>query len=356
VGSKILQTPSQKNIITLDELADRFGGEVVGDGGVKLTGINTLERATAGEISFLSNVKYNKLLAATGASAVIVGPADRDATELPRLVTKNPYLYFAWVTAFFHPPAIPRTGIHPSAVIESGASIAASASVGPFAYIAEGATVGERCIIGSHVSIGQGVVIGDETQLYPRVVIYQDCRIGQRVILHAGVVIGADGFGLAQDQGRWVKIPQVGRVVIGDDVEVGANTTIDRGALDDTVIEEGVKLDNQIQVGHNVRIGANTAIAGCVGIAGSARIGRSCTIGGSAGILGHLEICDNAHISAFTLITKSIKKPGQYTSQLPVMTHEEWLKSASHLKRLDNLADKIKLLQQRLNNLSKDTK
>ncbi|HVK54280.1 MAG TPA: UDP-3-O-(3-hydroxymyristoyl)glucosamine N-acyltransferase [Burkholderiales bacterium] len=350
-----MQTPSQKSLLTLNELARRFGGEVVGDGGVQLAGINTLERAQSGEISFLSNAKYNKLLAATGASAVIVGAADRDATELPRLVTQNPYLYFARVTAFFHPPAIPRPGIHPSAVIEPGASIAASASVGPFAYIAEGVTVGERCIIGSHVSVGQGVVIGDETQLYPRVVIYQDCQIGQRVILHAGVVIGADGFGLAQDQGRWVKIPQVGRVVIGDDVEVGANTTIDRGALDDTVIEEGVKLDNQIQVGHNVRIGANTAIAGCVGIAGSARIGRGCTIGGSAGILGHLEICDNAHISAFTLITKSIKKPGQYTSQLPVMTHEEWLKSASHLKRLDNLADKIKLLQQRLNNLSKDT-
>jgi len=346
-----MQSSTPKPITTLDELANRFGGQVVGDGATPLTGINTLEKAGLGEISFLSNSKYKKFLATTNASALIVGMSDKEATSLPRIVTPNPYLYFAHVTAFFHPAEIPKPGIHPSAVVEPGATVAASASVGPFAYIAEGAVIGERCIIGSHVSVGSRVIVADEVLLYPRVVIYADCEIGNRVILHAGVVIGADGFGLAQDQGRWVKIPQVGRVVIGDDVEIGANTTVDRGALDDTVIEEGVKLDNQIQVGHNVRIGAHTAIAGCVGIAGSAVIGSRCTIGGSAGILGHLEICDNAHVSAFTLITKSIKKPGQYTSQLPVMTHEEWLKSASQLRHLDKLAEKIRSLQQQLHDI-----
>ena len=349
-----MHSPTDKPVVTLDELARRFGGEVAGHGGVQLTGINTLERAGLGEVSFLASGKYRKLLQTTGAAAIILAPADRDATAVPRLVITNPYLCFARVAAFFYPPVRPRPGIHSSAVVEPGARIAASASIGPFAYIAEGAAVGERCVVGSHVSVGGDVSLGEDTQLYPRVVVYPGCRIGKRVILHAGVVVGADGFGLAQDAGRWVKIPQVGRVIMGDDVEVGANTTIDRGALDDTVLEEGVKLDNQIQVGHNVKIGAHTAIAGCVGIAGSAKIGRHCTIGGSAGILGHLEICDNVHISAFTLITKSITQPGRYTSQLPVMTHEEWLKAASHFKHLDRLADKIKALQGRLGELTKD--
>ena len=339
---------AENNAVTLDELARRFGGEVVGRGDVTIKGINTLERAGAGEISFLANGRYRKLLATTGASAVIVAPSDRDAATIPRLVIDNPYLCFARVAGFFHPPEIPPAGVHLSAVIEPGAVVAATASIGPLTYVAAGARVGERCVLGSHVSVGSRVVLGDDTRLYPRVVIYADCEIGRRVILHAGVVVGADGFGLAQDDGHWVKIPQIGRVIIGDDVEVGANTTIDRGALDNTVLEEGVKLDNQIQVGHNVRIGAHTAIAGCVGIAGSASIGRHCTIGGSAGILGHLEICDNVHVSAFTLVTKSITRPGHYTSQLPLMTHEEWLKSASHLKHLDRLADKMQALQRRL--------
>ncbi|MES2355713.1 MAG: UDP-3-O-(3-hydroxymyristoyl)glucosamine N-acyltransferase [Pseudomonadota bacterium] len=346
-----MQPSTEKMVVTLEELGRRLGAEVIGDGSIQLVGINTLEHAGPGEISFLSNSKYKKFLASTKASAVIVGTGERDIIALPHLISRNPYLCFARVTSLFHPPVLPQPGIHPSAVVEPGASVAASASVGPFAYIADGAIIRKHCIIESHVSIGRGVVIGESTRIYPRVVIYADCEIGQRVILHAGVVIGADGFGLAQDEGRWVKIPQIGRVVIGDDVEIGANTTIDRGALEDTVVEEGVKLDNQIQVGHNVRIGAHTAIAGCVGIAGSAKIGRHCTIGGSAGILGHLEICDNAHVSAFTLITKSIKTPGQYTSQLPVMSHEEWLKSASHIKSLDRLAEKIKRLQQRVDDI-----
>jgi UDP-3-O-[3-hydroxymyristoyl] glucosamine N-acyltransferase len=333
--------------VTLAELAIHFGGEVEGDGSVAVNGIGTLESAREGQLSFLSNSKYRRQLADSKASAVIVGEADRDASSLPRIVTANPYLYFARVAQFFHPPPPIVPGIHPNAVVDEGSMVASTSSVGPFAYVGRNVRIGERCMIANHVSIADRVTLGDDCRLLPGVVIYADCHLGDRVILHSGVVIGADGFGLAPDQGRWVKIPQVGRVIIGDDVEIGANTTIDRGALDDTVLEEGVKLDNQIQVGHNVRIGAHTAIAGCAGLAGSAKIGKRCTIGGSAGISGHLEICDDAHISAFTMISKSITKPGRYTSQLPQMSHEEWRNSAPYIRRLDELADKIKALQKR---------
>ena len=334
--------------VTLAQLAQRLGGELCGDGATPLVGINTLERAGPGEISFLANPRYRAQLDATRAAAVIVSPAERDATALPRIVTPNPYLYFARVTGFFHPEETPPPGIHPSALIEPGPHIAATTSVGPFVHIAAGARIGERCIIGAHVDIGRDSEIGDDTRIYPRVVIYHECVIGRRVILHSGVVIGADGFGLAPDEGRWVKIPQVGRALIGDDCEIGANSTVDRGALDDTVLEQGVKLDNLVQIAHNVRVGAHTAMAACSGIAGSARIGAHCTIGGNSGVIGHVTVCDHAHISAFTMVTKSITQPGQYTSQLPLMSHQQWLKSAAHLRRLDRLAERLSALESRL--------
>lgn len=343
-----------ENSVPLVELARRFGGEVVGDGSVRIAGIGTLEQAGERQLSFLANSRYRKQLAQSNAAAVIIGEADRDATTRPRIVTPNPYLYFARVTAFFHPMPAIVPGIHPSAVVEAGSALGSTSSIGALAYLGRNVRIGERCVIGNHVSIADDVTIGDDCRLYPHVVVYQQCRIGSRVILHSGVVIGADGFGLAPDQGRWVKIPQVGRVIIGDDVEIGANTTVDRGALDDTVLEEGVKLDNQIQVAHNVRIGAHTAIAGCTGIAGSAKIGKRCTIGGGAGISGHLEICDDVHISAFTMISKSISRPGRYTSQLPQMTHEEWRNSAPYIRRLDELAEKIKTLQKHLDEALKE--
>jgi UDP-3-O-[3-hydroxymyristoyl] glucosamine N-acyltransferase len=245
---------------------------------------------------------------------------------------------------------LPQTlpGIHPNAVIGEGAQIDPSAQIAAHVVIGSHACIGAGCVIMEGCSIGDGVTIGADSRLYPRVVVYHDCVLGQRLIVHSGVVIGADGFGIAMDEGRWLKIPQIGRVVIGDDVEIGANTTIDRGALDDTVIEEGVKLDNQIQVAHNVRIGAHTAIAGCVGIAGSATIGRYCRIGGSAGILGHLKIADHVEISSFTLIGKSIHEPGSYTGIFPFSKYEEWRKNASHLRHLDVLADKVKILQKEI--------
>jgi UDP-3-O-[3-hydroxymyristoyl] glucosamine N-acyltransferase len=222
--------------------------------------------------------------------------------------------------------------------VDASARVAASAEVGPCAVIAAGAVVGERASVGAGGYVGEGARVGEDTRLYPRVTIYHGCVVGARCILHSGAVVGADGFGMAPDEGRWVKIPQVGRAVLGDDVEVGANTTIDRGALGDTVIEEGVKLDNQVQVAHNCRIGAHTVIAGCAGIAGSATIGRHCLIGGGAGIVGHVDIGDGVTVSGMTLVTKSIAEPGVYTSGGPFMPHAEWLRNAAHLRHLDRIA------------------
>ena len=301
---------------TLGEIASRLGGRVAGDSRTLIHQVGSLERAAAGQISFLSNSKHAASLSATRAAAVILAPENEALTALPRLVCDAPYAYFAKVSQLFNATVLQETGVHPSAIV------------------AKTAKLGKNVSIGAGCVIGDDVTIGDDTCLYPRVVIYPRCSLGKRVILHAGVVIGADGFGIAPEEGRWVKIPQIGGVRIGDDVEIGANTTVDRGALDDTVIEEGAKLDNQIQVGHNVRIGAHTAIAACTGIAGSADIGRHCTIGGAAMIHGHIKIADHVHVSAGTLISRSLPKPGTYTGIYPFDEHEAWKRSAVQLRRL----------------------
>jgi UDP-3-O-[3-hydroxymyristoyl] glucosamine N-acyltransferase len=305
---------------TLGEIVSRLGGRVVGDAGLLIRQVGSLEHAAAGQITFLSDRKHAASLAATGAAAVIVAPENEKLTKLPRIVCDAPYAYFAKVSQLFNPTVVQACGVHPSAVV------------------AKSAKLGENVSIGAGCVVGDGVTIGDDTCLYPRVVIYPGCSLGKRVILHSGVVIGADGFGIAREEGRgegrWLKIPQIGAVRIGDDVEIGANTTVDRGALDDTVIEEGVKLDNQIQVGHNVRIGAHTAIAACTGIAGSADIGRHCTIGGAAMIHGHIKIADHVHVSAGTLISRSLPKPGTYTGIYPFDEHEAWKRGAARLRRL----------------------
>ncbi len=297
----------------LSDIVAQLGGRVLGDAEVRITQIATLEHARSDQISFLTNSRYRPQLADTQAGAVILAEADADATGLPRIISDNPYAYFARVSALLNPLPEARPGIHPSAVIGAGAKIDATASIAATAVVGEGAAIGPYSVVGEGCYIGNNAIIGSHARLYPRVVIYHDCVIGDNLIAHSGAVIGADGFGIAMDGDRWIKIQQIGRVVIGNDVEIGANTTIDRGALDDTVIEDGVKLDNQIQVAHNVRIGAHTAIAGCVGIAGSTTIGRHCRIGGSAGILGHLHIADHVEIAAFTLIAKSIREAGSYT-------------------------------------------
>jgi UDP-3-O-[3-hydroxymyristoyl] glucosamine N-acyltransferase len=301
---------------TLGQIASRLGGRVAGDPQTLIRQVGSLERAGAGQISFLSNSKHASTLAATRAAAVILAAENEKLTALPRIVCEAPYAYFAKVSQLFNSVVAQEPGVHPSAVVSKSASL------------------GERVSIGPGCVIGDGVTIGDDSCLYPRVVIYPHCSIGKRVILHAGVVIGADGFGIAPEAGHWVKIPQIGGVRIGDDVEIGANTTVDRGALDDTVIEEGVKLDNQIQVGHNVRIGAHTAIAACTGIAGSADIGRHCVIGGAAMIHGHIKIADHVNVSAGTLISRSLPKAGTYTGIYPFDEHEAWKRGAVQLRRL----------------------
>lgn len=336
---------------SLSEVVARFGGRALGDAGLTFTQIATLDRAQAQHISFLTNSKYRAQLATTKAGAVILGEADADATGLPRIVCANPYAYFAKVSALLNPPPEVDAGVHPAAVIGAGAKIAPTASIAATAVIGEGASIGAHSVIGEGCCIGANVVIGSRARLYPRVTIYPGCVIGDDLIAHSGAVIGSDGFGFAMDEGCWIKIQQIGRVVIGNDVEIGANTTIDRGALDDTVIEDGVKLDNQIQVAHNVRIGAHTAIAGCVGIAGSATIGRYCRIGGSAGILGHLQIADHVEIASFTLIGKSITEPGSYAGIMPFSRNDEWRKNAVHMRHLDEMAKRLRKLEKEIESL-----
>ncbi len=310
--------------------------------------IATLESAGPGDLSFLTHARYRSQLRRTQASAVILARAEQDATALPRIVCDDPYLYYARAAQLLEVEARPAPGVHPSAVVEPGAAIAASATVGPFCHIGAGARLGEGVIVDANCSIGEQVRIGDESRLHASVILYPRSILGKRTLVHSGAVIGADGFGMAQDKGRWVKIPQTGRVVIGDDVEIGANTTIDRGALDDTVIEEGVKLDNQIQIGHNVRVGAHTIMAACVGIAGSARIGSHCAIGGGARIWGHIEIADHVNISATAEVMKSITRPGTYTGVLPAAESREWAKMVAHLRGIDAIVGRVREIERRL--------
>lgn len=333
---------------SLREIAAQLGGEVLGDGDIVVARMASLANAKSGDLSFLADSKYRSLLATTGASAVVVGEAGRALTDLPRIVTDNPYAYFARASGLLNPESVVDPGIHPSAVIHPSTAVPVSACIGAHSSIGRNVRIGERVVVGPGCVIGDSVVLGDDTRLHAHVAVYHGCELGRNCILSAGVVIGADGFGYAEDDGRWVKIPQVGRVLLGDAVEVGAHTTIDRGALDDTVIEEGVKLDNLIQIGHNCRIGAHSVIAGCVGIAGSARIGRHCRIGGAAMILGHLEIADGVTISPGSMITRSLTQADTYTALMPFQTHAKWLKTAAQLRHLEEMASRIARLENEL--------
>ncbi len=337
----------------LDEIVAKLGGELRGDGAQRVVQVATLSSAQPNQIAFLANSKYQKQLQDTRAGAVVLG-ADAAAAAAfsgPRIVTRNPYLYFARVSQLLNPRDRAPAGVHPSAVVAS--FLPANVSVGAGASIGLGCTLSEGAVIGAGCSIGRDVTLGADSVLHANVTLYDGCVIGARAIIHAGAVIGADGFGFArEDDGQWLKIPQIGRVVIGDDVEIGANTSIDRGAIDDTVIEDGVKLDNQIQIAHNCRIGAHTAIAGCVGIAGSTRIGSRCMIGGAAMIIGHLDICDDVVISAATFVTKSISTPGEYAG-IPFEPRREWLKTAARLRQLESMAATIRDLEARLAGLEK---
>ncbi|MFN9101826.1 MAG: UDP-3-O-(3-hydroxymyristoyl)glucosamine N-acyltransferase [Betaproteobacteria bacterium] len=337
--------------VRLGELAQHLGGELRGDADALIQRLGPLETADAQTLSFLANPRYQAQLAATQAGCVIVAPAlaDLAAARGAALVCADPYHAFArltqWWAARTRRPAAP--GVHPSAVVEEGARIDAAASVGPLCFVGRGARIATGAVLGPHCHVGDGAEVGAGTWLKARVMLSEGCRIGARGIVHGGAVIGADGFGFAPHQGRWEKIEQLGAVVIGDDVEIGANTCIDRGALDDTVLGDGVKLDNLVQIGHNVRIGDHTAFAGCVGVAGSARIGRHCTAGGGAIILGHLEIVDHVHITAATLITRSIHKPGQYSGAFPFDDNAAWEKNAATLRQLHALRERLRALEKK---------
>jgi UDP-3-O-[3-hydroxymyristoyl] glucosamine N-acyltransferase len=320
--------------LTLKQIVERLGGEALGEVGAPLTGVATLDSAGPSHIAFLANPKYRGKLSSTRAGALILGPGDRDAVAIPRIVSDNPYAYYARTVALFHPETAAVPGVHATAQIDASAAVAPSAEIGPQVVVGAGATIGDGARIGAGCAIGAHVAIGAGSRLHPKVVIYDGCTIGARCVLHSGVVVGADGFGMARAEGRWIKIPQVGGVTIGDDVEIGANTCIDRGALDDTVIEEGVKLDNLIQIGHNCHVGAHTVIAGCTGLSGSVTIGRHCMIGGGVGFVGHLSVCDHVTITGFTMVTKSITQPGTYSSGVPHAPHAQWLRTLVQLRKL----------------------
>ena len=335
----------------LGDLAALLGGELIGDASHAVSRIGPLDGAGPGCITFLAHPRYQAQLAASAAGCVIVGPAQRDAAAArgAAIVCADPYLAYARLTQWWvaRTRRAPPAGVHASAVLEPGVQLHPSASVGALAYIGAGARIGAGAEIGAQVHLGAGAAVGEGTRLLPRVVLGEGCRIGARGIVHSGAVIGADGFGFAPSQGHWEKIEQLGSVSIGDDVEIGANTCIDRGALADTVIEDGVKLDNLVQIGHNVRVGAHSAFAGCVGVAGSARIGRHCTAGGGAIILGHLEIVDHVHITAATVITRSILKPGQYSGLFPFDDNAAWEKNAATLRQLHALRQRLRALEMR---------
>jgi UDP-3-O-[3-hydroxymyristoyl] glucosamine N-acyltransferase len=315
----------------LDAIVAALGGELVGPGETLITRLAPLETATNSALAFVAHVRYAAQIETTQAAALIVSPAlrERAAARGACIVSDNPYLYFARLTQWWraHHDPLPPPSAHPSAWVDPSAELAPDVSIGPFAVVEAGARIGAGTRIGAHVTVGRG------------------CHIGARCILHPGVVIGADGFGFAPHEGQWVKIEQLGAVRIGDDVEIGANSCVDRGALDDTVIEDGVKIDNLVQIGHNVHIGAHTALAGCAGVAGSARIGRHCTVGGGAVVLGHLSLADGVHISAASVVMRSIHQPGQYSGVFPLDDNVSWEKNAATLRQLHRLRDRIKTLE-----------
>ncbi|HEX4234038.1 MAG TPA: UDP-3-O-(3-hydroxymyristoyl)glucosamine N-acyltransferase [Caldimonas sp.] len=337
--------------VRLRDIIERLGGELVGDPETKIGSIDPLELAGPASISFLANPLYAKQLASTRAACVIVAPAFREpaAGRGSAIVTPDPYLYFARLTQWWvergAPPA--RRGIDSRAVVDPGARLGADVAVGAFAVVEAGAEIGDGATIGAHAIVESGCRIGAGTRLGPRVSVVAGTTIGARGIVHPGAVLGADGFGFAPDRGRWEKIEQLGRVVIGDDVEIGANTCIDRGALGDTVIGDGVKIDNLVMIGHNVRVGEHTAIAGCVGIAGSAVIGAHCMIGGGAGINGHVTIADHVQISGATQVSRSIAKAGFYSGSFPFDDNASWEKNAATLRNLHALRERVRALEKK---------
>ena len=330
---------------TLEQIAEHIGGVVKGEKDFQVDSIGTLQTAKLNQISFLSNKKYKKYLADTDAGIVIVNDEAVSGVPHHAIVVDDPYVAYAKVASLLNPIKRNQSGIHSSASVSTDSIIHPSASIGAQVVIESGVEVEEDVVIGPGCVLQQGVKVGLGTKLVANISLCDDVQIGKNGLIHPGVVVGADGFGIANDKGKWIKVPQIGSVRIGDDVEIGANTTIDRGAIENTIIGNGVKLDNQIQIGHNVVIGDNTVIAGCTGIAGSTYIGQNCVIGGGVGVAGHLEICDSVQLTGMTMVTKSITQPGVYSSGIPAESTQQWHKNVIHYRQMDKLAERVKQLE-----------
>jgi len=335
---------------TLDEIAKHVGGIVQGDEQYEISSIATLHNAQRDQLSFLSNKKYRKFLAETGAGAVIVSSDMADSVPKNAVIVDDPYVAYAQAARLLNPIKQQQAGIHSSASIGSNSTIHPSATIAAQVVIGSGVSIAENVTIGSGCVILDNVIIGESSVLVANITVCDDVQIGKRAIIHPGVVIGAAGFGIANNNGKWINVPQIGSVQIGDDVDIGANTTIDRGAIDDTIISDGVKLDNQIQVGHNTTIGENTVIAGCVGIAGSTIIGKNCIIGGGAGLGGHLELVDGVMLTGMTMVTKSIKQAGSYSSGIPAEETHHWHKNVIRYRQMEKLTERVKQLENQSKN------
>jgi len=331
---------------TLGQLATLINAQLVGDANKPIVGVAALEAASSHHIAFLANPLYRKYLANTQAGAVVVSKQDASQCATAALIVSNTYAAFAKIAALFAYKLPKKAGIHPTAVIGNDCKIAASASIGAYCVLGDGISIADNVVVGSHCSIGDYTSIGQETLLYPHVTVYHHVQMGQRVIVHSGAVIGADGFGFAFADEQWETVPQLGSVLINDDVNIGANTTIDRGAMQDTVIGQGVKIDNLVQVAHNVGVGAHTVIAGCVGIAGSTQIGQYCAIGGATGIGGHLTITDKVQLTGMAMVTHSLTEPGVYSSGTGIENNASWRKNAARFRQLDKLARKLQKIEQ----------
>lgn len=332
-------------MITLSELVSRLGGEIRGDAAISpVSAVNTLLRAGPDEVAFYADRRFKGDLATTRAGTVILAPQDAGTYAGRAWLHPNPHLCFARAAIILHTaPAV--AGTHSTACVDPGANVSASAHVGALAIIEAGAEIGAGCVIGAGAFVGRDARIGAGSVLHPRASVLHDCVLGERCVLHPGAVVGSDGFGFARDGAAWVRVPQLGRVLLGDDVEIGANTTVDRGALDDTVIERGVKLDNLIQIAHNVRIGEHTAMAAMVGVSGSTTIGARCTVGGQAGVAGHLSITDDVHVTGTSLVSGDIRHAGAYSSAISAEEAVVWRRNAARLRRLDELAQRLKKLE-----------
>ena len=338
--------------MTLGQLAEALGATLKGPEALQITGLATLQEAGPGQLSFLANPQYRKYLDNCQAGAVLLKAADAESFAGNALIVADPYQAYARISHLFDPKPKAVAGIHPSAVVAEDAQVDASASIGPFAVIESGARIEADVCIGAPCFIGARCVVGEGGWLAPRVTLYHDVVIGKRVVIQSGAVIGGEGFGFANEKGIWRKIAQIGGVTIGDDVEIGVNTAVDRGALSDTRIGDGVKLDNQIQIAHNVQIGDHTAMAACVGISGSTRIGKHCMLAGGVGLVGHIDICDNVFVSGMTMVTRSITEPGSYSSGTAMQPLADWRKSAARIRQLDDMAKRLQQLEKRVDTVT----